>query len=302
MSSVPARFDGLVADDADGVAVDAGEPAHDVAGPERVDLEELAVVDDLGDHLLHVVRLVRRVGDQVDDAVARAVGGVVGLVVRRVLEVVGREERQQVAHLRQRGLLVVVHERGDARLRRVRERAAELLLGDVLAGDRLHDVGTGDEHVRGALHHHHEVGEGGRVHRTAGARPEDHADLGDHARRLHVAREDAAVRVERHHAFLDACAGAVVEPDHRRAHRLGEVHHLVDLLGEHLAQRAAEDGEVLAEHEHLAAVDGAPAGDDAVGERGGWPRCRTRARGGGRACRARRTSRDRAGGRCARAR
>ena len=39
----------------------------------------------------------------------------------------------------------------------------------------------------------------------------------------------------------------------------------MDLLGEHLAERAAEDGEVLAEDEHLAAVDGAPAGDHAVG-------------------------------------
>ena len=41
----------------------------------------------------------------------------------------------------------------------------------------------------------------------------------------------------------------------------------MDLLGEDLAERAAEDGEVLREHEHLAAVDGAPAGDDAVGVR-----------------------------------
>ena len=68
----------LVADDADDVAVDAREAAHDVHRPERVDLEEVAVVDDLGDHLLHVVRLVRRVGDEVDDAVARALGVVVG--------------------------------------------------------------------------------------------------------------------------------------------------------------------------------------------------------------------------------
>ena len=97
--------------------------------------------------------------------------------------------------------------------------------------------------------------------------PEDHADLRDHARRLHVAREDPAVRVERHDTFLDARAGAVVEADHRRADGLGEVHHLVDLLGEHLAERAAEHGEVLAEHEHLATVDRSPPGDDAVGER-----------------------------------
>ena len=39
----------------------------------------------------------------------------------------------------------------------------------------------------------------------------------------------------------------------------------MDLLGEHLAERAAEDREVLAEDEHLAAVDGAPTGDHAVG-------------------------------------
>ena len=90
----------LVPDDADDVAVDPREPAHDVHRPERVHLEELAVVDDLGDHLLHVVRLVRRVRDELDDPVARAVGIVVGLEVRRVLEVVGRQEREQVAHLR----------------------------------------------------------------------------------------------------------------------------------------------------------------------------------------------------------
>jgi hypothetical protein len=40
----------------------------------------------------------------------------------------------------------------------------------------------------------------------------------------------------------------------------------MDLLGVHLAERAAEHGEVLGEHEHLAAVDHAPAGDDAIGE------------------------------------
>ena len=39
----------------------------------------------------------------------------------------------------------------------------------------------------------------------------------------------------------------------------------MDLLGEHLAEGAAEHGEVLAEDEDLAAVDRAPAGDDAVG-------------------------------------
>jgi len=42
------------------------------------------------------------------------------------------------------------------------------------------------------------------------------------------------------------------------------VHDLADLLGVGLAQRAADHGEILAEDEHLAAVDRAVAGDDPV--------------------------------------
>ena len=194
--------------------------------------------------------------------------GIVGrLEVRRVLEVVRRQERQQVAHLLDARLLVVGDERGDARLGGVRHRAAELLVRDVFAGDRLHDVGAGDEHVRHALHHEDEVGHRRRVDRAARARPEHDADLRDHTRRLDVAQEDAAVGRERDDALLDARAAAVVEADERRAGRLRQVHDLVDLLGVHLAERAAEDREVLAEDEDLATVDRAPARDHAVGER-----------------------------------
>ena len=54
----------LVADDPDRVAAEAGEAADDVLREARLHLEELAVVDDLRDHLLHVVRLRRLVGDE----------------------------------------------------------------------------------------------------------------------------------------------------------------------------------------------------------------------------------------------
>ncbi|CAB4833436.1 unannotated protein [freshwater metagenome] len=77
--------------------------------------------------------------------------------------------------------------------------------------------------------------------------------------------EDAAVAGKADHTLLDTGTSAVVEPDDGRAHLEGEVHQLVDLLGEHLAEGATEYGEVLAEDEHLAAVDGAPAGDHTVG-------------------------------------
>jgi len=79
--------------------------------------------------------------------------------------------------------------------------------------------------------------------------------------------EDAAIASEADDAFLDAGASTVVETDDRRANLQCEVHQLVDLLREHLAQRATEDGEVLTEDENLAAVDGAPAGNHTIGVR-----------------------------------
>src|ERR1019366_6635096 len=79
--------------------------------------------------------------------------------------------------------------------------------------------------------------------------------------------EDLAVGTERDDALLDARATGVVDADHRAAHARGEVHQLADLLAHHLAERAAEDGEVLAEHADLAPVDRAVAGDHRVGQR-----------------------------------
>jgi hypothetical protein len=63
---------------------------------------------------------------------------------------------------------------------------------------------------------------------------------------------------------LDAGAGAVVDADDGGPDPQRQVHELLDLVGEHLAERAAEHREVLREDEDLPAVDGAPTADDAV--------------------------------------
>ncbi len=81
-----------------------------------------------------------------------------------------------------------------------------------------------------------------------------------------VAEEDVAVAAERHHAFLDARARAVVEADHGGADLHREIHDLHDLLGEGAGKASAEDREVLGEHEHLAAVDAPVAGHHAVAQ------------------------------------
>ena len=203
-------------------------------------------------------------GTRLRSAGSCAIGGILGRDEGRVLEVVLRDEREQVADDLDALLFGVHREVRDAALGGVRDGAAELLRRDLFVRHRLDHVGTGDEHVRGVLHHDDEVGHRGRVDRAARARAHDRRDLRDHAGREHVAREDVAVAAERHDAFLDARAGAVVEADERRAGLGREVHHLADLLGEGAGERAAEDGEVLREQEDQPAVDLAVAGHDAV--------------------------------------
>jgi hypothetical protein len=107
----------------------------------------------------------------------------------------------------------------------------------------------------------------GRVDGAAGAGPHHERDLRDHPRRLHVAPEDLGVAGERDDSLLDPRAAGVVDPDHRAAVLDGQVHDLADLLGEDLAQRAAEDGEVLGEEEDAPAEDRPVAGDDGVAVR-----------------------------------
>ena len=69
---------GLVADDTDDVATEPAEADHDVLGEEGLHLEELAPVEDTGDDLSHVIRLVRQLrhdGLQLDVGSLDVVGG-----------------------------------------------------------------------------------------------------------------------------------------------------------------------------------------------------------------------------------
>ena len=256
----------LVGHDADRAALDAAEADEDVGREQLLDLEELLVVEDGGDHVVHVVGLVRAVRDERVERPVEVGELHVGrlVVLRRRVEVVLREVGQHRLDVLDGVLLVGGHVVGVARLGVVGARAAEVLHRDVLAGDGLDHVGSGDEHRRGLVDHHGEVGDGGGVDVAAGAVAHDQADLRDHARGVHVAAEDLAVEPEADHALLDPRAGALVDADDRAAGLHREVHDLGDLLAVDLAQRAAEDREVLAEDAHHAAVDLAVAGHHAV--------------------------------------
>ena len=142
--------------------------------------------------------------------------------------------------------------------------AAQFLEAHLLAGDRLDDLGPGDEHVGAALDHADEVRQGGGVHRSTGAGTHDERDLWHHSRGVHVAEEDLRVAAEGRDTLLDSRSTGVVEPDEGRAGLHGQVHHLADLVGDRFTQRASDDREVLGEQVDHPAVDAPVPGDHTV--------------------------------------
>lgn len=168
MSRQPHELGGLVGHDADGAALDAAEADDDVLRVTGLDFQELVLVEDPGDDLVHVVRLVRRIRDQRVEL--EILGGQVVLdgalgcrhrEVRRVGVVVRRQVAQQVADILEGVLLSGGDVVRGAGLAHMGVGAAQLFLGDVLAGDSLDHVGAGDEHLAGLVDHHDEVGQGG---------------------------------------------------------------------------------------------------------------------------------------------
>src|SRR5919106_4485811 len=101
------------------MAAETRKAADEVLGPELMHLEELPVVDDALDDAAHVVRLRRLVRDDGIELRVLTSDGVTRLEVRRRVDVVLGQEREQVARVLQTRLLVVRSEMRHTRLRRV---------------------------------------------------------------------------------------------------------------------------------------------------------------------------------------
>ncbi len=263
----PGKHGGLLGDDADRPTAKSREADDDVRGPTGLDLEQLAAVDDPADHVVHVIRRGRILGnDRVERGIA-SIGRIVGVAARRALEVVRGQERQEPSRVFQRRCFVRRCEMRDAAARRVGRRSAQELRVDFLVRHRAHDVGARHEHVARAFGHDREVGHCRRVHGAAGTGAEHHRDLRHDAGGEDVAQEDVGIATEGHDAFLDSRAARIIEADDWQADLHREVHDLADLFRIGLRQRAAEDREVLAEHEDLSAVDATVTRHDAIAKR-----------------------------------
>ncbi len=218
MSSTPASAFGWLPTIADRMAAEPREAADDVLGEALLHLEELAVVDHAPDHVVHVVGLVRAVRDQRVELGVLAVGRVGRRREDRRIDVVLRQEREQVARVLEARLLVGRDEVRDSRLRRVRRRrrrAPRTMTSSPVT------VFTTSGPVMNMYDEpstmKHEVGHRRRVDRAARARADHERELRDHAGGLDVAPEDLRVAGERDDALLDARAARVVDPDHRAA-------------------------------------------------------------------------------------
>ena len=197
---------GLVGHDAHALAVEAGKAYDDVAGEVALHFEELSVVDDGSDDLVHVVGHVGVVGDDFVQRVFLAVDGVGAFLARGTLHVVLGDVFEQAADEGSKLFFRLGREVANATLGGVDASAAEFFLRDVLASHGLHHFRAREEHVAHAFEHDDEVGEGGRVDSAAGARTADARDLGHDAAGLNVALEDVAEAGQGVDALLDACA------------------------------------------------------------------------------------------------
>ena len=125
---------------------------------------------------------------------------------------------------------------------------------DLLAGHLLHDLRSRDEHL-GLAGLNDEVGQGGRIGRTAGAGSANQRNLRHSSRKQHVGVKDLAVARQRVDAFLHAGPTGIVDEHKRTAGLQRAVHDVGNLERMDLAGRAAQDREVLTGQMNQPAID-----------------------------------------------
>ena len=142
----------VIADQADGVALDLGLAADRVRSVERLEIEIVGIVDDAGDDLAHVVRLAiigRHDAGQVFSRIARLLERF--LLLRRKLRIPRQLGHDLAGDADAVGVVLgqIFAEPGDSR---VHFGAAELLVGRDLAGRRAKERRAGEEHLGSPAH------------------------------------------------------------------------------------------------------------------------------------------------------
>jgi hypothetical protein len=145
------------------------------------------------------------------------------------------------------------------------ERSSELLMGDILSSDGLHDVGASDEHLRAPLDHEDKICYRWAVNGATGTAPHDHRHLGHHPRSGNITPENSSVIVERHHSLLHTGTAPVVDADEGDAEGQGEILDFPYLLASHLSQGAPDHCKILRKYTDFSAIYCPETGNDAIG-------------------------------------
>ena len=257
---------GLVGDDSCRAPAEPREAGDDRLGPLTLDVEELAVVDDPLDHLVHVIRLAVGVRQHVEQRLLAAVDRVAARKQRRRGFAVLRHVGEVGLDLRDALLVACDLHVADAGLAAVHARAAQFLLGDVLPDRRAHEMRPGERHRAAPLDHRHEVGEPGDVCGPGRARAHQRGDQRDHAAHHDLLAEQVPGAGEhRARGLLYARARGVEQPHERDALAQRELAQAPDLELAGHAHRAGHHREVVRADRGQAAVDLAVARDHAVG-------------------------------------
>ena len=126
-----------------------------------------------------VVRLVRVGGYNGVQLLAQFVA--FGVIIHRCLLIaVLRYIVQQLFNRSNTLHLIRVSKMRNARFGSMRLCTAQFLAGNILMRNGFNHVGTGYKHITGVLHHHNKIGNGRRVNRPTGTRPEDGRYLRHH--------------------------------------------------------------------------------------------------------------------------
>ena len=100
----------LIGHDPDRLPVEPRKSHHDVLGIVLVNFEKVAVIDNRVNHIFHVIRQVRLIGDERVELLVQPIDRIVAGLARRVFQIVRWNETQQFANRRQTLGIVAAHE------------------------------------------------------------------------------------------------------------------------------------------------------------------------------------------------
>ena len=247
-----------------------GEPCKaddNVLGKAGGNLEEIALVDDKLNDLLHLVGLIRVVRDDRVQLFFHSIRLVLGLDERRILHIVRRNKAEKPADEIQTLLFVFAGEVGNSTDRSMsvlrRQVCSKVTSSWVTA---LMTFGPVMNILLVSLTMRMKSVIAGEYTAPTGAGPHYGRDLWYDAGGQCIAQKEVRVSTQADNTLLDAGASGVAEADDWGAVLHGHVHDLADFGGMGLCQRTAEHGKILRVNVDVTAVDLAKAGDDAVSQ------------------------------------